>query len=90
MLAKSGLIEALPTKIRDRIDEMGARLVPADGEATDYLSSLDTEAVVIRPDRHILGIAASPVELEALLTQTPWQIAEAVETLQRRPAVFAR
>ena len=90
VLAKSGLIEALPTKIRDRIDEMGARLVPADGEATDYLSSLDTEAVVIRPDRHILGIAASPVELEALLTQTPWQTAEAVETLQRRPAVFAR
>jgi hypothetical protein len=69
---------------------MGARLVPADGEAADYLSNLDTEAVVIRPDRHILGIATNPVELEALLTQTPWQIADEVEALQRRPAAVAR
>jgi hypothetical protein len=74
----------------DRIDQMGARLVPADGEAADYLSSLNTDAVVIRPDRHILGIAANPVELEALLAQTPWHIADEVETLRRRPAAIAR
>ena len=90
VLAKSQLIDALPIRIMDRIDQMGARLVPADGEATDYLSSLNTEAIVIRPDRHILGIATNPVELEALITQTPWQIANEVETLQRRPAALAR
>src|SRR6516164_3230134 len=90
VLAKSQLIDALPIRIMDRIDQMGARLVPADGEATDYLSSLNTEAIVIRPDRHILGIATNPVELEVLITQTPWQIANEVETLQGRPAALAR
>ena len=34
-------------------------LVLADGEAADYLAGLGVEAVVIRPDRHILGIASS-------------------------------
>jgi 3-(3-hydroxy-phenyl)propionate hydroxylase len=90
VLAKSQLIGALPTKVRDRINQIGATLVSADGEAAGYLSSLETEAVVIRPDRHILGIAMNSVELEALLTQTPWQIADEVETQQRRPAAFAR
>jgi 3-(3-hydroxy-phenyl)propionate hydroxylase len=90
VLAKSGLIEALPTKVSDRIDQMGARLVPADGDAADYLSSLNAGAVVIRPDRHILGIATNTIELEALLTQTPWQIVDEVETLPRRPAAVAR
>jgi 3-(3-hydroxy-phenyl)propionate hydroxylase len=89
VLARPQLIDALPDKVSDRIDQMGAALVPADGEAADYLSSLNTEAVVIRPDRHILGIATNPVELEALLMQTPWQIADEVETLQRRPVVAA-
>lgn len=90
VLAKSQLIDALPDHVSNRIDQIGARLVPADGEAADYLSSLNTEAVVIRPDRHILGIATNPVELDALLTQTPWQIADEVETLQPRPAAVAR
>ncbi|MFZ0837544.1 MAG: bifunctional 3-(3-hydroxy-phenyl)propionate/3-hydroxycinnamic acid hydroxylase, partial [Xanthobacteraceae bacterium] len=90
VLARQRLIDVLPIRIMDRIDQMGARLVPADGEAADYLSSLNTDAVVIRPDRHILGIAANLVELEALLAQTPWQIADEVETLQRRPAAIAR
>jgi hypothetical protein len=89
VLARPQLIDALPDKVSDRIDQMGAALVPADGEAADYLSRLNTEAVVIRPDRHILGIATNPVELEALLMQTPWQIADEVETLQRRPVVAA-
>ena len=89
VLARPQLIDALPDKVSDRIDQMGAALVPADGEAADYLSSLNTEAVVIRPDRHILGIATNPVELEALLMQTPWQIADEVESLQRRPVVAA-
>ncbi|MBV9629294.1 MAG: bifunctional 3-(3-hydroxy-phenyl)propionate/3-hydroxycinnamic acid hydroxylase [Xanthobacteraceae bacterium] len=90
VLARQRLIDALPIRIMDWIDQMGARLVPADGEAADCLSSLNTDAVVIRPDRHILGIAANPVELEALFAQTPWQIADEGETLQRWPAAIAR
>lgn len=41
--------------------------VVADGEATDFLAELGTEAVVIRPDRYILGVASSPAELRTLL-----------------------
>jgi hypothetical protein len=69
---------------------MGAILVPADGDAADYLLSLNAAAIVIRPDRHILGIATNPVELEALLTLMRWHIADEVETLQRWPAAVAR
>jgi 3-(3-hydroxy-phenyl)propionate hydroxylase len=90
VLANPQLTDALTTTHIERINQMGATLVPADGDAADYLLSLNVGAVVIRPDRHILGIATNPVELEALLTQTPWLIADEVETLQRRPAAVAR
>jgi 3-(3-hydroxy-phenyl)propionate hydroxylase len=90
VLANPQLTDALTTQLIERINQMGATLVPADGDAADYLSNLNAEAIVIRPDRHILGIATNPVELEALLMQTPWQIADEVETLQRRPAAVAR
>jgi 3-(3-hydroxy-phenyl)propionate hydroxylase len=89
VLANRQLTDALPSMVSGRIDQIGAKVVPADGEAAGYLSSLDAEAVVIRPDRHVLGIATNPAELEALLQQTPWQIADQVEALQRRPAAFA-
>ncbi len=90
VLAKPQLIDALPDKVSNRIGQMGAALVAADGEAADYLSSMNTEAVVIRPDRHILGIAANPVELEALLAGGPWRAPQTVATLQSRPAAAAR
>jgi 3-(3-hydroxy-phenyl)propionate hydroxylase len=89
LLARPYLVDALPTAVADWVNQIDAVVVRADGEAADYLTSLQADAVVIRPDRHILGIAANPVELQALLMQTPWQIADEVETLERRPA-FAR
>jgi 3-(3-hydroxy-phenyl)propionate hydroxylase len=88
VLAKAELIDALPIRLLHRINHMNATLVPADGEAADYLSSLETEAIVIRPDRHILGIATNPVELETLLTPMPWH--SEVETLQPQPDAVAR
>lgn len=89
LLARPYLVDALPTAVADWVNQIDAVVVRADGETADYLTNLQADAVVIRPDRHILGIAANPVELQALLMQTPWQIADEVETLERRPA-FAR
>ena len=45
--------------------------LPATGEADAWLTTLGTEAVLIRPDRHILGVAATHVELQNLLTKIP-------------------
>ncbi len=41
--------------------------VTANGPAESYLAELNAEAVVIRPDRYILGIASTADELEAVL-----------------------
>ncbi len=53
------------------LDLRGAVGVAATGEAGDYLDRVGTESMVIRPDRHILGVAASVAELEALLGRLP-------------------
>jgi len=42
-------------------------VVTATGPAEEYLTELRTEAVVIRPDRYILGVASTPAELNAVL-----------------------
>lgn len=46
----------------------GVHLVSAIGEpaVADYLSALETRAVMIRPDRYILGTAGTTAELKAL------------------------
>ena len=43
--------------------------VTATGPAESYLAELQTEAVVIRPDRHILGVASTAAELDAVLAR---------------------
>ena len=58
--------DAFP-KIKEMIRGPHFVAVVADGEAIDFLAELGSEAVVIRPDRYILGVASSPVELQALL-----------------------
>ena len=65
------LIEALPGASRDQVADGSLALVLADGEAADYLAGLGVEAVVIRPDRHILGVASSAPELAAVLARRP-------------------
>jgi 3-(3-hydroxy-phenyl)propionate hydroxylase len=44
-------------------------IVTATGPAESYLAELHAEALVIRPDRYILGVASSAAELDALLSQ---------------------
>ena len=44
-------------------------IVTATGLAESYLAELHTEAVVIRPDRYILGVASTTTELDAVLAR---------------------
>src|SRR4051794_3823061 len=59
IVATPQLAGALPAG--DRFDDID--VVVAEGEAAAYLAGLNIEAVVIRPDRHILGVASTPAEL---------------------------
>jgi len=68
VLASTAMLEMLPAS---SVDRLKAVRLPAEGETIEYLSRLGTQAIVIRPDRNILGIAATPAELEALLRRVP-------------------
>ena len=72
VLADRGLVDALPAATRARL-ENEIVLIVAEGEAAAYLADLHTDAVVIRPDRHILGTASTPAELDAVLQRRQWR-----------------
>jgi 3-(3-hydroxy-phenyl)propionate hydroxylase len=69
VLATRNLVDLLPASRRAQLDKADVVLVVADGEAASYLAELRTEAVVIRPDRHILGVASTPKELDVVLAR---------------------
>ena len=69
LLAAPALVAALPACTRQKLEAIEAVIVRADGEAAAYLERLDAAAVVIRPDRHILGIASSAPELDRVLAR---------------------
>jgi 3-(3-hydroxy-phenyl)propionate hydroxylase len=73
VLATRGLVAKLPAATRSRLDDSEVVLVIAEGEVAKYLAELQTEAVVIRPDRHILGIASTPAELDSVLSRRTWR-----------------
>jgi 3-(3-hydroxy-phenyl)propionate hydroxylase len=66
VLAAHRLIDALPAAARAKLDN-DIVLIEATGEAAAYLAELHADAVVIRPDRYILGIASTPAEFDAVL-----------------------
>jgi 3-(3-hydroxy-phenyl)propionate hydroxylase len=78
VLANPAMLETLPPSLVEEMRALMVARIPADGEAIDYLSRLGAQAIVIRPDRNILGIAATPGELAALLRQVPHIHASAV------------
>ena len=71
LLASGRLLDALPGSLRARLDDTGVVVVIATGPAADYLAGLGVDAVVIRPDRYILGVASTPAELDAVLSRRP-------------------
>jgi len=67
VLATRSLVDLLSPVTRAELDGGDVVLVVAEGEVAAYLTELQTKAVVIRPDRHILGIASTPGELDTVL-----------------------
>jgi 3-(3-hydroxy-phenyl)propionate hydroxylase len=61
----------LPQATMARLAEMNIAVLQANGEAADYLTRLGARAVIIRPDRHVLGVASNADELAALLERIP-------------------
>src|SRR5262245_28511862 len=72
ILATPHFIDALPRERRYGFDDLELTLIRADGEAAEYLARANVEAVVIRPDRHVLGVASTQAELDAVLARRPW------------------
>jgi 3-(3-hydroxy-phenyl)propionate hydroxylase len=87
VLADRGLVDALPAAMRARL-ENDVVLIVTEGEAAAYLADLHTGAVVIRPDRHILGIASTPAELDAVMACRQWR-AQPEDISRRLPKTAA-
>jgi 3-(3-hydroxy-phenyl)propionate hydroxylase len=81
VLADRCLLDALPAAARAEL-ENDVVLIEAAGEGAAYLAELRTDAVVIRPDRYILGLASTPAELDTLLASRRWRTQP--ETVGRR------
>jgi len=88
VLATRSLADRLPPAIRAKLDGGDVVLVAAEGEVAGYLAELHAEAVVIRPDRHILGVASTPAELDAVLARRMWR-AQSENIPKRAPKTAA-
>lgn len=69
LLATPGFTADTSAKARALWRRAGVTVL--EGEATLWLDSLGTRAVLIRPDRYILGTADDPAQLEAVTTRLP-------------------
>jgi 3-(3-hydroxy-phenyl)propionate hydroxylase len=71
VLAAPDFAAALPHETRVSLEGMDAVVLPADGDARAYLTRIGARALVVRPDRHILGIASTADELDLILAHVP-------------------
>lgn len=55
-----------------------AGLTVLEGECADWLDSLEAKAVIIRPDRYILGVARDQAQLDAVTALIPLQMKDAL------------
>jgi len=71
LLCEPGFSAEAPPRTRDLWRQAGLTVV--EGEGADWLESLGAKAVIIRPDRYILGVANDLAELEAITSKIPLQ-----------------
>jgi 3-(3-hydroxy-phenyl)propionate hydroxylase len=69
VLGHRSFIQELPASVLDRLVGRNIAVVDDGGEA--YLQRLGAKAVMLRPDRYILGTADTVAELETLLAHVP-------------------
>ena len=71
VLARTELAHTLADRLRDDLKRVDGVVVAADGEVQDYLARMGENAIVIRPDRYVLGVATTGVEIDAILSRVP-------------------
>jgi 3-(3-hydroxy-phenyl)propionate hydroxylase len=72
LAATPDLLEAVAAEVRASVDADPETVVLTDaGLIAPVLAEAGAAAVVVRPDRYVLGTADSPAELEALLRLVP-------------------
>ena len=73
LLATPDLLDALDGPLSARIESLNVARVPCRRRSRGLSRDPGVEAVVIRPDRYILGVASTPRELAAVLERMPHQ-----------------
>jgi 3-(3-hydroxy-phenyl)propionate hydroxylase len=71
VLAAPDVVMSLSRETLAMVERIDAVVVPADGQANDYLTRTGMRALVLRPDRHILGGATTAAELNPILALVP-------------------
>jgi 3-(3-hydroxy-phenyl)propionate hydroxylase len=71
VIAKTAVLGAVSEEARDGWRQSDAAVLPASGEFADWLDRNGVEAVLLRPDHYVLGVAASARELDALSARLP-------------------
>jgi HpcH/HpaI aldolase/citrate lyase family len=71
--ASTGALDALDAEAHAALDAAGhvTLLTDADDSIASYLPGYGAEAVVVRPDRYMLGVADDREELERVLARIP-------------------
>jgi len=83
LLCSAAFQQSLSGALRALCAQPGLALVADDGaEVTAWLAELGAGAVVIRPDRYILGTAATAAELPAILGRLPAPAADDARALR--------
>ena len=71
VLAAPDLAAAFPRETLAALKSIDGTVIAADGDAAAYLARTGARAIVVRPDRHILGVASSADELDLILAHVP-------------------
>lgn len=69
LLATRPFVDSLPAALRERCEQASMRLFADEG--LDYLATLGAPAAIIRPDRYLLGTAATADDLGRLVATLP-------------------
>ena len=87
VLESQRLAQARGPAARDVQCDDDVAVLTATGAAEKYLAELNAEAVVIRPDRYILGVASTPAELHAVLARHPTRVSAMPSTSLRTASI---
>jgi len=73
VIGRAEVLAGVPEATRQRWSAAGAVQLPADAEPAlrDWLDSQGVAAIMLRPDRYIMGMATSPGELDAITACMP-------------------